>query len=446
MGDKETIGLRELLKIVVKYKYPFISIILICTFIAFTISFFVQKKYESTVVVRAKGPKQAGISLQVAAAAVLGGGGGAVSITQTYIEMLKSRSVMKPVVEQLDIPNKENIDPKGFAQTNLKVQNIKGTDLLEITGVGKSPEEAENIATNTVNSFQQFLTQMNQSEQSLMMKFLKDRIVIAKQDMEKAEQQLEKFRQDQKIFEPEEQSKALIKKLTDYDQNLAKQQVGIATDQAKLQATNDQLSQQNAAISNYNIADNSVIQQIRESITQKQIALIEQQQKYTEKHPSVILLQKEIEELKLKLHEEVRQSVDSQATTLNPVHSALLKGKIETETEIIAGQAALDATKRIQSENEKEISGFSANSLTYIGLERQTKITQEVYGALVKNYEQTRIQEAMESMDIQIVDSAVLPKGSSWPNPILFTLIGAMVGIMITFFMLIVLYSRQSTF
>ena len=38
------------------------------------------------------------------------------------------------------------------------------------------------------------------------------------------------------------------------------------------------------------------------------------------------------------------------------------------------------------------------------------KITGQVYTSLVQNYEQTRIQEAKDSMDIQIIDAADLPK------------------------------------
>ena len=38
------------------------------------------------------------------------------------------------------------------------------------------------------------------------------------------------------------------------------------------------------------------------------------------------------------------------------------------------------------------------------------KIAGQVYTSLVQNYEQTRIQEAKDSMDIQIIDAADLPK------------------------------------
>jgi succinoglycan biosynthesis transport protein ExoP len=232
--------------------------------------------------------------------------------------------------------------------------------------------------------------------------------------------------------------------LMQYDQTIAKLQVETETSQAKLQEITGQLAAQNAAVLKYNIADNVGIQQIRESITKKQVELIEQQQRYTDKHPNVILLKKEIEELRGKLREEVSQSVESQANTLNPVQSVLLKGKLEAEAGVSAGQAALVVARKIQADNEKEISTLSAGSVTYIGLARQAKIAQEVYGVLVKNYEQTRVQEAMENLDIQIVDEANLPKRPASPNKMLITMIGGVFGMMLSFIYILVLYARQT--
>ena len=429
--DQDTIDLGKIKEITMKYKIRLLTIIVACSIVAMAVASMLPKQYESTTLVRTKSQKQGGISLQAASALAMLGGATA-SPTQVYMELMKSRSVMEPVVAGLDLPNKENIDAKGFAKSNLKVLNTKGTDLLEVTGVGRTPEEAQQISTGVIESFKQLLTKMNQSEQSLMVKFLNDRITVATKNMEQAEQNLEKFRQQEKIYVPEEQATAAIKKLTELDQKIAQFQVQNDSNQAKLQGVNEQLDKQNVAIARYNIADNPGIQQIRTTIIEKQVALIEVQQNYTQKHPKVILLQKELDELNGKLSQEVDNSIQSGANTLNPVHGGLLKDKVQTETELLVGQAAVGTMKSLQTENEKQISKLSAGSVTYIGLERQVKISQEVYEALVKNYEQTRIQEAMESVDIQIVDTADLPKRPSAPNKMLITAIGVVLGIMLS--------------
>lgn len=446
MEDQDTIDLGAIKEVIIKYKINLIAIIVGCTLLAMAVAFMLPKEYESTTLLRAKSQKQgSGISLQAASALAMLGGS-TTSPTQAYMELMKSRSVLDPIIAGLDLPDekKEKMDAKGFAKSNLKIMNTKGTDLLEVTAVGRTPEEAQQISSDVVKSFQQLLTKMNQSEQSLMVKFLTNRIALAKKDMEQAEQNLEKFRQQEKIYIPDEQAKAAIKKLTEIDQKIAQFQVQNDSNQAKLQGVNEQLNKQNVAIARYNIADNIGIQEIRTKIIEKQMALIEMQQRYTDKHPSVILLQKEIGELNNKLSQEVDNSIQSGGNTLNPVHGGLLKEKVQTETELLVGQATVDAAKRLQAENEKEISKLSASSITYIGLERQVKIAQEVYGVLVKNYEQTRIQEAMESMDIQIVDEAEFPKRPSAPRKMLITFIGGVLGIIMASAYVVVAYTRGS--
>lgn len=446
MEDQDTIDLGAIRKFIIKCKIRLMAIILVCTLVAMVVALMLPKEYEATTLLRAKSPKQGGgISLQAASALAILGGSGATSSTQVYMELIKSRSVLDPIIASLDLPDekKEKMDAKGFAKSNLKILNTKGTDLLEVTAVGRTPEEAQEISTNVVKGFQQLLTRLNQSEQSAMIQFLNDRIVVAKQGLEQAEKNLEKFRQQEKIYIPDEQAKATIKKLSEFDQKIAQFQVQNDSNQAKLQGVNEQLKKQNVAIARYNIADNTGIQQIRTNIIQKQMALIEAQQRYTDKHPNVVLLQQELEELNKKLNQEVDSSIQSGANTLNPVHGNLLKEKVQTETEVLVGQATLDTMKSIQAKNEKEISNLSAGSITYVGLERQVKISQEVYAVLVKNYEQTRIQEAMESMDIQIVDEADLPKRPSAPKKTLITAIGGVLGVILSFVYVVIAYSRR---
>lgn len=436
--------LRVVKEIACKYKYKLIALIAVTTLAALVLSFILPKEYESTVVIRAKAQKQGGaFSLQAASALALLGGGSMSSPTQVYMELMKSRSVLNPVIASLDLPNKDKIDNKDFSKKYLNIQNTKGTDLIEVTGVGRTPEEAQQIASGVVDSFQQLLTQLNKSEQSLMLKFLGERLVAAKQDMEKAEKDLEAFKQQEKIYIPDEQAKAAVKKLTEYDQKVVQIQVENDANEVKLKGINEQLGRQNAALTQYNVADNPEIQQIRSAIITKQLALLELEQRFTDKNPSVILAKKEIDKLNDKLHEEVGQSVEAGTSSLNPIQAGLLKEKVTAETELMVGRATLAGVKSVLTDNEKEISKLSASSLTYVGLERQVKITQEVYSVLVKNYEQARIQEAMESMDIQVVDSADLPKKPSAPRKSLITAFGFALGVFTSTIYMFILYNRQ---
>lgn len=440
MEEQDTIDLRQIGRIVVKYKYRLMTIIVLTMAIAVAIAFSLPKEYESTSLFRAKPTQGSGVSL-MAASAISMLGGNAPSPVQSYIEMMKSRAVLQPIIDGIQWP-KEPPQADAFAK-GLDIKNIKGTDLIQINVKNSSPEIAQLIAQSVMQNFKELLTKQNQVQQSLMVKFLTERLAVAKLDMEKAEKDLEAFRQKSKVFVPDEQVKAYIKKISDIDQRIVETQVKNEANQAKLSDIKEQLSRQNSALVQYNLSDNGDISRIRNAIIEKQLALVGLRQKYTEKHPLVITTQKELEKLNRTLRDEVEKAVASGTVTMNPVQGGLLRDRVLTEVDYSIGQATMAALRNIQTDSEKEISDLSASSLTYIGLERQAKITQEVYGVLVKNLEQAKIQEAMESMDIQVIDDADLPVRPYGPNKRLISLIGLVVGIMLSFIYVVALYIRS---
>ena len=78
-------------------------------------------------------------------------------------------------------------------------------------------------------------------------------------------------------------------------------------------------------------------------------------------------------------------------------------------------------------------------------LTREVKIKNEVYANLVKQYEQNRLQAAMESMDIQIIDPANLPDVEKpvAPRKKLITIVGFLAGWILAMGYSLLLYKRK---
>lgn len=448
MEEKETIDLRALFDIALRDKNTIMVIIAVFTGFAMITAFFIlPKSYESTVLVRAKSQNQGGLSAAAGAMAMLGMGGNVAAPTTVYIDLMKSRAVIEPIIAKVaveDEAQREKITAKKFVSERIEIKNNKGTDLIELTANAATPEEAQMIANDVINNFLLLMTQLNQNQQSLMVKFLADRIELAKKDMADAENKLEEFRQQKKIYIPNEQAKAMIEKMSVFDKAVSELKANADSDQARLQNIVKQLEKQNVALQEFKITDNESIQKIKDNIIAKQIGLIEQEQRYTDKHPNVIVLKEEIAGLNQKLSQEINQSVSAGTNTLNPVHAGLLKAKVETETAMAMHVARQNALEEICAKAEKEISQLSGNSVAYIKLQRDVTVAQEVYTVLVKNYENARIQEAMDSMDVQIVDAADLPKQAAGPKKKLITIIGGFIGLMVAFGYVAWLYSRKN--
>lgn len=447
-NDNDTIDLKKLFSLMIEKKMIVIAIVVICTIIATIVAFVLPKSYQSTTLVRVKsgGSSMSGYAAMAAGFGIDIGGGSSGS-PESYIELMKSREVLEPIIAELDLPEetKEKMTAAGFAKSNLEVTNIKKTELITIAAYGKTPEEAQMISQGVADNFLALMTKLNKEDNSSVLKFLDERMKIAKEEMETAENKLQAYQQEHKIYAPDVQTKTIIDSLNNYDNSIAQLQAQSEGDSAKLAGVTSQLEQQNASLLEYNVSDNTNIGNIRESIVNKRVELVGLQQQFTDEHPDVIKAKEELNSLEKSLSDEIAKAVNSQSVTLSPVQASLLKDKISTEVQISVNNASLEALKAKQAEAQESIATLSADSVEYMRLSREANITGQVYTSLVQNYEQTRIQEAKDSMDIQIIDAADLPKEDmpAKPNKKIIVVIGFVLGIMISFGYTLYNYSRR---
>lgn len=449
-NDNDTIDLKKLFSLMLEKKMIIIAIVVICTIIATVVAFVLPKSYQSTTLVRVKSSSSSSMAGYAAMAAGFGidiGGAGSSASPESYIELMKSREVLNPIIEKIDLTDEEREKMKAddFFKKYLEITNTKKTDLINIAAYGKTPEEAQMISQGVADNFLALMTKLNKEDNSTTLKFLDERIKIAKEEMETAENKLAAYQQEHKIYAPDEQAKAIIANLNNYDTTIAQLQAQSEGDSAKLAGVTGQLEQQNASLLEYNVSDNTNIGNIRESIVNKRVELVGLQQQFTDEHPDVIKAKEELNSLEKSLSDEIAKAVNSQSVTLSPVQSNLLKDKISTEVQISVNNASLEALKAKQAEAQENIATLSADSVEYMRLERNAKITGQVYTSLVQNYEQTRIQEAKDSMDIQIIDAADLPKEDmpAKPNKKIIVVIGFVLGIMISLGYTLYNYSKR---
>lgn len=448
-NDNDTIDLKKLFSLMMEKKKIVIAIVVICTIIATIVAFVLPKSYQSNTLVRIKSSNNLAMSSMTAMATGFGidVGGLSSASPENYMELMKSREVLEPIMEQVDMPeeDKEKLTTEDFIKKYLEITNTKKTDLINITAYGKTPEEAQMISQSVADNFLTLMTKLNKEGNSSTVNFLNDRMAIAKEEMETAENKLQAYQQEKGIYSPDDQAKALIDRLSAYDTNIAQLEAQEQANSAKLQDVTGKLEQQNSSLLEYNISDNDAIMNLRTAIVNKQVELVGLEQRYTEEHPDVIQAKQELAELKRSLDREIQSAVNSKSATLTPVQGNLLMEKVQTETAKAVTSASLDALKAKQQEAEGNISTLSADSVEYMRLLRDKNITSEVYMNLVKAYENTRIQEAQESMDIQIIDAANLPREDmpAKPNKKIIAAIGFVLGIMISFGYTLYVYNKR---
>lgn len=446
---EDTIDFGKLANIAVEQKKEVGGIIVGCMLLAAGVSLMLPNTYESTTLVQTRnaGKDLSAVSSIANMAGISISSNSSNDSPDNYIELMKSRHVLDPVINSLEWEDeKRKPSASSFAKTNLEIKNTKKTNLITVTGKGRTPEDAQKISQGVVDNFLGMQTDMNQQTQSLLVKFLNERIENAKQEASEAATKLANFSKEHKIYAPEDQTKLVMEKLNAYDKSISEVVVDQKSAQAEYDTATARIGQQKEGAKLFSINDNATVQSIRSAIVEKQVELVGYKVQYTDEHPQVKQAKAQLNDLNQKLVEEVNAVVSSNAATLNSTYATILANQAVAEAKISAATASKEALENKKAEVEKEIGKLPDDVMNYVQLESDAKLKQEVYLSLVKQCEQDKVQEAMESMDIQIIDPANLPdiNSPSGPKRKLIILTGGALGAIISFLYCMFIYKRKT--
>lgn len=416
------------------------------TILALIISLVWPKEYTSQVTVQTSSSGMDIGGAAAAMAALTGGSLGGGNKAMTYIELMKTRVLLDPIIAQVfdDEPEEDRPEAEKFAKKYLTIANTKQTQLITLEAKGRTPEEAQYIAENVVNNFLQLMTSLNKENKSLVVSFLDERIDVAKKEADDSAQALEVFSKEHKIYGPEDQVKAQLEKSAAYEKTLGELAVQKMAQQASLSSISAQLGEQNSDALEYAMTDNPSVQKIHNTIVEKETELVKLRILYQDKHPSVVNALAELDKLNQQLNSEVQKAVASKAVAISETQAELQLARYQAATALAAAQASESQVQSLQNKSDEDMAGMADDILEYQKLYREATIKQEIYNNLTKQIEQAKIQQTMESMDIQIVDPANLPREDkpTWPKKKIITLVGMVVGIAVSFGYVLVLYRK----
>ena len=390
------IDLSEVFNTVKENKVKYAGVVAGCAAVALGFAFIQPPKYESTAVVRAKVMSVTGhVDSKQTNKDEMG----------SYLQIMQSRSVIEPIIAKVksipdDSPMKVNKDVANFVKGYLKYNNPKGTDIIQVTATAKNPEEAQMIAQSVIDNSAVTLTSVNKSGRSAHLEFLDERKSIAAKEYSEAVRDLENFKKENRVFAPDSQLNSLIGQLNEVDKNITNTKVTLDIRTKQMEALDDGLT--SAAF----ITSGGITGSVRSNLLDKQMNLQNKLLKYTEKHPSVQAARKELEDVQNKI-------------------------RSEALAEIAASEIKLGVLYDKKANLEERILKMSEDKIKFGGLSHKISVARETHNKLEKNLEDVRIQEAMNSMDLWVIDKADLPLKTANKGKVFFIAIGTVLGAML---------------
>jgi len=418
------IDLREYLEVLVRRKWEIILLVLLALVAAAIGTYVSPRIYEasSTVLIRSS---QASSQLPFSPEGFLAG---AKDPLQNYAAILRSRELALRAAQKLDIAG----DTPEFSafHRSIQVQPVQGTDTIKVTVRSEDREFAQRATNALVAAFQELSQEYNRRGSRSALEFIEEQLPKVEQQLRQAEDLQLRFRQSAQVVSPTEETKVLLNKIAELETMRAEAEVGLHEAEESRRELEKQLADQpQTLITARQIADNPMIQYYRTRLADLQTQLAGAQEQYTEKHPRVLDLKAQIEQVREQLNQEVAKVIPTETESLNPVYQTLLQKLLAVQADILALEARRNALSSLIQQNDALLNGLPQKELELARLTRDVAVNEEVYMMLRTRYEETRIAENMQTSDVWVVDPAVVPTSPVSPRPTLNMAIALVLGL-----------------
>ena len=366
---------------------------------------------------------------------------GSDSYISTEVELLRSEALLKRVVEKLGMANRPtpasglrallHIGPKpapsteavvGRALGNLRVEQVRGSNVLEITYNDPSPKNAAEF----VNALVEEAVQTNMDDRwnlsARVGTLLSKQVALLRDRMEKAANELQAYSRESGLLYTGEKNSVAETRLTELETNVA-------------QAQNDRIQKE----SQYNLAkaaDPETLPQVLDNgpLREYTMRLADLNRQYadllatrTPANAKVIQVKAQIDQLKTTIERERKNILTRIANEYNTAkqREKLLESAYHDQSSVVSDQ--------------------SAKAVRYNTLKREVDTTRDLYEAMLKRVNDAEMVSAIRASDIRLVDAALPPSAPHSPNKPLFAAIGTFSGLLLGFTAVFVKEQRNRT-
>ena len=343
----------------------------------------------------------------------------------TYAEILKSRNVIEPLIEDVANRDKYGKYPSytAFIQ-HVTTTPLKDTEILKVSVSDTDPENAQRTNKAIIDQFLARLTELSHSEKKNTKEFLEGRVAEADNNLTEAENKLQDYQVKHQFVSPEEHLHALVERMSGVKKADEENKIDLAEAQARLASVNGQLSDYGISI-----ADNTTIKQYNSKLADLEVTRVGYLEKYTDKHPKMIAINEQIQETKAALNAEIERVASMSAPSDSPVQNALIQDKFKSEAEIAVAQSKARALSGVNGRADAELSDIPAKEQGYVRAKRDVDVAQDLYTMLYKRLEEAKIAEVMVPNEVQLVDTPTLPEAPVKPRRNMVILLAGLLGL-----------------
>jgi uncharacterized protein involved in exopolysaccharide biosynthesis len=412
---KAEMHLREYLRLLSKHRW-LIAAVFIATAVTGTIWTLLQTpiyQAAATVLIEPELPKVLNIQ------EVTSTGQGSQEYYRTQYALMTSRPVLRNAVEALTRGHRtaalaalgEGTDPHVRQVGTLSIEPVRSTQLVLVQFQHPDPALAAEVATAVAQAYVKYNLDVKLKGTRDALAWLNEQMSGLRGKVEDSSTALQNYRVKSGILGIQEQRALTAQKAQEVNRAHLEAQAQRLSIEAKLSALNRIANEQAGAESVVTSIDDPLIRKMKTEMAELQVQRSKLLQTYKERHPEVLKIDAQIQQLSQRMDAEIQKALRA----------------LDTEYKVAKARedSLMGAVNRLRNEgqqlNEKEIE--------YGTLQREQDSNQQLYEAVLKRVKETGVQGGLDSNNARVVEEAVPPGAPIRPRKQLALLMSVLAGL-----------------
>lgn len=368
--------------------------------------------------------------------------------TATQLNIMQSSVLIQRAVDKLkpeypDITAEQIQGALVLNQLRTREDNL-ATNIFQADYTDTDPDKTQRV----LNAIRQVYLEYNQQQQAERLRkglrVVQQQLRDTVEEVNRAEANLQRFRRNQNLIDPESQAKSLEDNLNAILQDRRTTRAEYEEAKARYASLQQQLQStpQNALVE-ARLSQSTRYQALLNEIQKTQLALAQERLRFTDQAPSVIKLVEQLQQQKELLQQEAGNTLGGQQTNINASGGNLLKqgqkseidltlaGQlVETQTNLLALAARDQSLAQKEQQVRDELKGFPAKLAEYSRLQPQIQLGRERLQELLKAQQQLQQELDKGGFNWEVVEP---PRKGIFMGPNLKQnlMLGAVVGLML---------------
>jgi uncharacterized protein involved in exopolysaccharide biosynthesis len=334
---------------------------------------------------------------------------------QSQIQIIRSRPVMQRVADTLNLKERSaefaQGDPGSVLAGKVVVEPVRNTRLVVIGVEDSDPKLAAELANALAASYQSQNLELKLNAARDALTWLGNQVRELKTKVNESELALQSYREQNGMVSYEEKQNLTVRKLGEFNSTYIEAKAKRLEMETRLAELRKAAQRPETLEASPMIAGNPVIQRLKGQQVELEVQRSKLLQAYKEKHPEVVKVQSQIDEVTRRIRQEVEriaQGIESEYNAMKAREAAML--------------GAVDQYK-------SEAQNLSKKEIQYGILKREADSNQQLYDVLLKRLKETSLTQGLDTNNVRLVEPAIAPRDPVRPQKLRNLAIAVVLGL-----------------